>query len=141
MLMLSAAFACASLHAQSLQFLPEIDTYLKINSGVRVYFQAKDDREGGDPLQATLGPGIQFYLKPLLRLRKLAAFDLNDAKKRPIGVRGWISIYHCSECGSQESVLDGCDRSFSGERLISNYRQESRGLGLEGRAIHLALSQ
>jgi hypothetical protein len=77
-------FACASVHAQSVEFLPEIDAYLKLKSDVRVYFQAKDDREGGDPLQATLGPSIQFYLKPLLRLKKIAAFDLNDAKQRPL---------------------------------------------------------
>jgi hypothetical protein len=48
------------------QFLPEVDTYLKLNSKVRVYFQAKDDREGGDPTQATLGPSIQLYFKPLV---------------------------------------------------------------------------
>jgi hypothetical protein len=84
LLTLSLLFACASVHAQSVQFLPEIDTYLKLNPSVRVYFQAKDDREGGDPLQATLGPSIQFYLKPLLRLKKIAAFDLNDAKQRPL---------------------------------------------------------
>jgi hypothetical protein len=77
-------FACASVRAQSVEFLPEIDTYLKLNSNVRVYFQAKDDRDGGDPVQATLGPSIQFYLKPLLRLKKIAAFDLNDAKQRPL---------------------------------------------------------
>jgi hypothetical protein len=77
-------FACTFVCAQSVEFLPEIDTYLKLNSNVRVYFQAKDDREGGDPVQATLGPSVQFYLKPLLRLRRVAAFDLNDAKQRPL---------------------------------------------------------
>jgi len=77
-------FACAFVHAQSVEFLPEIDTYLKLNSNVRVSFQAKDDRDGGDPVQATLGPSIEFYLKPLLKLKKITAFDLNDAKQRPL---------------------------------------------------------
>ena len=81
---LTLLFTCAPSHAQTTEFLPEIDTYLKLNSKVRVYFQAKDDREGGDPTQATLGPSVQFYFKPLLRLRKIAAFDLNDAKQRPL---------------------------------------------------------
>jgi hypothetical protein len=81
---LSLLLACTSIHAQSVEFLPEIDAYLKLNSNVRVYFQAKDDRDGGDPVQATLGPSIQFYLKPLLRLKKITAFDLNDAKQRPL---------------------------------------------------------
>jgi hypothetical protein len=84
LLMFSLLFVRASGHAQTVQFLPEVDTYLKLNSKVRVYFQAKDDREGGDPTQATLGPSIQFYFKPLLKLKKIAAFDLNDAKHRPL---------------------------------------------------------
>jgi hypothetical protein len=81
---LAFLFACTSLHAQSVEFLPEIDTYLKLNPDVRVYFQAKDDRDGGDPVQATLGPSVDFYLKPLLKLKNITAFDLNDAKKRPL---------------------------------------------------------
>ncbi len=70
--------------AQSTQFLPEVDTYLTFNPNARVYFQAKDDREGGDPIQATLGPSVQFFLKPLVRLKKVTTFDLDDAKKRPL---------------------------------------------------------
>jgi hypothetical protein len=81
-LMFSIFFAGASLHAQSVEFLPEIDTYLKLTPNVRVYFQAKDDREGGDPLQATSGPSLQLYHQPLLKLKHIAAFDLNDAKHR-----------------------------------------------------------
>lgn len=77
-------FTCASLGAQSVQFLPEVDAYLTLNSTVRTYFQAKDDREGGDPTQATLGPSIEFYLKPLLKLKKITSFDLDDAKPRPL---------------------------------------------------------
>lgn len=77
-------FTIVSSRAESVQFLPEIDTYLKLNSIVRVYFEAKEDRDGGDPTQATLGPSLQLYLKPLFRLRKITAFDLDDAKKRPL---------------------------------------------------------
>jgi len=75
-------FACLPLRAQEDQFLPEIDAYLKVNPMVRLYFQAKDDREGGDPVQATIGPSAQFYLKPLLKLKRISTFDLDDAKKR-----------------------------------------------------------
>jgi Protein of unknown function (DUF2490) len=73
-----------SLQAQSVQFLPEVDPYLTVNPMLRVYFQAKDDREGGDPTQATLGPSAQFYLKPLVKLKKISAFDLDDSKHRPM---------------------------------------------------------
>lgn len=78
------AFARPISQAQSPQLLPEIDTYLKINPAMRVYFQAEGDRDGGVPIQATLGPSIQFYVKPLLTLRKVTTFDLDDAKKRPL---------------------------------------------------------
>ncbi|MGD0416645.1 MAG: DUF2490 domain-containing protein [Terriglobales bacterium] len=83
-LALSLLFPCASVRAQTVQFLPEIDTYLKLNSMVRVYFEAKEDRDGGDPTQATLGPSLQLYLKPLVKLRNITAFDLDDAKQRPL---------------------------------------------------------
>ena len=65
------ALASASARAQSPQLLPEIDTYLKINPSMRAYFQAEGDRDGGAPIQATIGPSIQFYLKPLLKLQKV----------------------------------------------------------------------
>ena len=64
------------------EFLPEVNTYFKVDSGVRVYFQAKETREGGDPIQAEIGPSIAFFLKPLVRLKDVTEFDLDDAKKR-----------------------------------------------------------
>lgn len=92
-LALSIVFPCASVCAQTVQFLPEIDGHLKLNPIVRVYFEAKEDRDGGDPTQATLGPSMQLYLKPLVRLRNISAFDLDDAKQRPLVVEtGYRSI-------------------------------------------------
>jgi hypothetical protein len=72
--------------AQTPEFLPEIDAYLKVNPVVRVYFQAKGDRDEGVPVQATLGPSLQVYFKPLVKLKKVTAFDLDDAKQRPLVV-------------------------------------------------------
>lgn len=74
--------ASTAAQAQAPQFLPEIDTYLKVNSTVRAYFQAQGDRDEGVPLQATLGPSIQLYVKPLVKLKRITAFDLDDAKQR-----------------------------------------------------------
>ena len=73
---------CAS--AQIDEFLPEIDIHYKVSRDVRVTFQTKETREGGNPTQAEIGPGIAFYLKPLVRLKMVTAFDLNDAKSRPL---------------------------------------------------------
>jgi len=79
-------FHCSPAFAQSsaTEFFPEIDAYFKLNSDIRLVFQAKETREGGDPTQAEMGPSIEFYLKPLLRLKKVTAFDLDDAKSRPL---------------------------------------------------------
>ena len=76
----SSAFAQTS----TTEFLPEIDANFKLNSYVRFVFQAKDTREGGDPTQAEIGPSIEFYLKPLLKLKNVTLFDLDDAKSRPL---------------------------------------------------------
>jgi hypothetical protein len=74
---------CGVARAQD-QFLPEIDVYDKLNSNVRFDFQAKDTRESGDPTQAEVGPSFDFYFRPLLKLKKVTAFDLDDAKARPL---------------------------------------------------------
>lgn len=76
--------ACLPACAQDPQFLPEIDAHLKLNSYVRTYLQAKDDRDGGNPDQFSIGPSIQFYLKPMLKLTRITAFDLDDSKTRPL---------------------------------------------------------
>jgi hypothetical protein len=70
--------------AQETQFLPEADVYLKLNSIVRFRVQAMDTRDGGDPNQAAIGPDLDIFLKPLVRLEKVAAFDLDEAKSRPL---------------------------------------------------------
>jgi hypothetical protein len=77
-------FACVPVRAQTVQFLPQVDTYLKLTLMVRVYAEAKDDRDGGDSTQATTGPSIQLYLEPLLRLKRITAFDLDDSKPRSL---------------------------------------------------------
>jgi hypothetical protein len=77
-------FGCVSVSAQTVQFLPEVDAYLQLNSRFRAYYQAKDDRDGGDSTQFTNGPSLQLFLKPLLKLKRVTTFDLDDAKKRTL---------------------------------------------------------
>jgi hypothetical protein len=75
---------CAPAGAQTFEFLPEVDTYVKLNSSLRFVFQAKETREAGDPTQAEVGPSLEFYLRPLLRLKAVTAFDLDQSKSRPL---------------------------------------------------------
>jgi hypothetical protein len=79
--------------AQSVQFLPETDAHLTLNSYLRTYLQAKDDRDEGASNQFSIGPSLQLYLKPLLKLKNITAFDLDDAKKRPLALEiGYRSV-------------------------------------------------
>jgi hypothetical protein len=74
--------ACVSARAQNIQFLPEVDAHLTLNSTFRTYLEAKDDRDGGEQDQFAIGPSLQLYMKPLIKLKKVTAFDLDDAKSR-----------------------------------------------------------
>ena len=75
---------CGQTRAQTFQFLPEADAYYRIQPDIRFSFQAKETREAGDPTQAEIGPSFDFFLKPLIRLRDVTAFDLDDSKSRPL---------------------------------------------------------
>jgi len=77
-------FSALSRAQESKQFLPEIDVYYSINPLMRTSFQAKQTREGGDPTQAQIGPSIEFYLKPWIKLQNATIFDLDEAKKRAL---------------------------------------------------------
>ncbi len=81
-LFIFSCLAGSPLHAQETEFLPEVDAYLKLNSAFHAYLQAKDDREGGDPSQFSFGPSVQLFLKPLIRLKTVRTFDLDDSKAR-----------------------------------------------------------
>jgi uncharacterized protein DUF2490 len=73
---------CSPARAQNVQFLPEVDAHVTLNSNFRAYLEAKDDRDGGDPAQFAIGPSIQLYLKPLVKLKEVTKFDLDDTKSR-----------------------------------------------------------
>src|SRR5579871_1551398 len=70
--------------AQSVEFLPEVDAWIKLSSLMRTYAEAKDDRDAGMQDQFAIGPSLQFYCKPLVKLKNITAFDLDDAKARTL---------------------------------------------------------
>jgi hypothetical protein len=72
------------LFGQTFQFLPEVDAYAKLQPEIRFNFQAKETREAGDPTQVEIGPGFDFFMKPLIRLKDVTVFDLDNAKSRPL---------------------------------------------------------
>jgi len=69
--------------AQSVkQFWPEVDVYAPLASNTRFAFEAKDTREGQLSQQWQFGPSIEFYVTPLLRLRKLSTLPKDEARAR-----------------------------------------------------------
>ena len=72
---------------QSLQAWPEVDTYISLNSDVRVSFFAAATREDRQGASAELGPNIDFYFKPLRKLDRITIFELDQSKSRLVMVR------------------------------------------------------
>ncbi len=69
-------------HAQTSQFLPEIDAYYKVSSPVRVWLQAKETSEALSPVTAEFGPSLDFSIKSPVKLQEITTFDLDDSKSR-----------------------------------------------------------
>jgi hypothetical protein len=66
-------------------FLPEVDAYVRQASNVRLELQGKGAiQAGGGFYGATLGPSLEFNLKPLKKLKDIALFDLDDMKCMPV---------------------------------------------------------
>lgn len=104
--LLFISIACALCYAQDTQFLPEVDTHVTLNSKVRLLVQAKDDRDGGDPQQFTFGPSIQFYFKPLLKLKEVSLFNLDDAKRRPLVFESGYRIITAPDTSATNRLLE-----------------------------------
>lgn len=67
-------------HAQNTQsqWWPELDTYLRLNQKTRVSFFAKRSTDGNNYDSVSIGPNLDFYLKPLRR--KLRTNDVTKDK-------------------------------------------------------------
>jgi hypothetical protein len=72
---------------QSYQTWPEIDTYLRLSSDVRASFFAATTKENRQGTDAEVGPNIDFFLKPLMKLKRITIFDLDRSKDRPLMLR------------------------------------------------------
>jgi hypothetical protein len=82
-MLVAPALACGAT-AQISELLPEVDAYYKVNPELRIWMQAKKTYEANAPVTAEFGPSLDFYLKPMIRLQDITAFDLDDSKSRPL---------------------------------------------------------
>ena len=75
----TAAMACQALSAQSSQgqFLPEIDAYWTLNPAMRVQTLVPRTKDGDRFSSATVGLGVNFFVKPLSSKRRTNADEAN----------------------------------------------------------------
>jgi hypothetical protein len=73
------------------QFLPEVDLYYLIPADnqsrlpdTRLWFQAKNTREAGDPVSAEFGPSVELLLKSWHLFTAIPLFDIDESKSRPL---------------------------------------------------------
>ena len=105
--------ACVPAPAQDVQFLPEVDAHLRLNSSFRAYLEAKNDRDGGDPTQFAIGPSIQLYLKPLVKLKEVTRFDLDDAKSRFLVLEAGYRYLTAPDAPPENRMLTAATLNFS----------------------------
>jgi hypothetical protein len=87
-------------------FLPEVDVHYEFNSKARLYLQAKDDRDGGDPQQATIGPSILLYRGPLMKLKHLLVFDLDTTKSRPVVLETGYRVITAPDAAVENRLIE-----------------------------------
>lgn len=116
-------FACLPARAQDPQLLPEVDAHLELNSRFRAYLQAKDDRDGGDPAQFQFGPSVQFYLKPLLKLKNVSTFDLDDSKSRALVLEAGYRYIIAPDAPPENRMLAAATANFP---LLHGFRLADR---------------
>jgi hypothetical protein len=100
---------CASAGAQQgvqNDFLPEVDVHLEVSPNARFYLQAKEDRDGGDPQQATVGPSLLLYRKPLMNLKHVLVFDLDTTKSRPVVVEVGYRVITAPAAAIENRMID-----------------------------------
>jgi Protein of unknown function (DUF2490) len=118
--MLLTCLGCPKMRAQDSEFqtLPELDTHIELNDSARIYVQAKDDRDGGDPTQFTLGPSILFYRKPLLSLKRALVFDLDTTKSRPVVVETGYRVITAPDTAVENRLVEAVTFHFP---LVSGF--------------------
>lgn len=85
-LLVLLAFFPARAQISTTAYFPEIDAYLQLNPNLQLNFQAKNELENGDLIRAQIGPSLQFYVKPLKKLKDVTIFDLDRARCMPLAI-------------------------------------------------------
>ncbi len=86
-LLLAILASPLTVQTQSLQAWPEVDTYLRLNPDLRVSFFAAATRENRQGTSSEAGPNFDFYFKPMVKLKRITIFELDQSKSRLVMLR------------------------------------------------------
>jgi len=103
--LLAVLILCQAAGAQSKQFWPEVDLYKKLNEHSRFHFIAQLTREHEESTDMDLGFDVDFYLKPLVKLRKLGGLALDESKNRPLLLRVGYHYLPSTEGANEHRVI------------------------------------
>ncbi len=101
LIVFSAFAACA----QTEQLLPEVDTYIRIHSNLRLFFLTQVSMENDAATQAAIGPNLDIFVKPWFKLGRVAGFQLDEAKSRPLSFRVGYNYIPSTDGPTENRIL------------------------------------
>jgi Protein of unknown function (DUF2490) len=90
---------------QTVQFWPEVDTYLKLDPKLRLSFIATTTQESGSTVGSEVGANLDIFLKPLFKLKRFTVFQLDESKSRLLTFRAGYHYLPSSNGSDENRVL------------------------------------
>lgn len=123
----------------NIPILPEIDTYVKLNENMRLLFIASQTCENRTNEDAEIGPNMDFYLKPLFKLDKIACLQLDKSKSPTAHVSRRISLHALDEESYRKQIRVGSNSARSIRPRDIGYRPQPRRPSPDSGEILLAI--
>jgi hypothetical protein len=98
---------------QSFQAWPEVDAYFQLNSNVRVSIFDAATRENRQETSAEIGPNIDFFFKPLVKLKRIAIFELDQSKNSLVMLRLGYRYMPTTDGPTEHRGVCGSDSALS----------------------------
>ena len=112
--------------AQTTPVWPEIDTYVKLDDQIRLYFLATTVQENRESTEAEFGANVDLQIKQFRRRTPLLEYRLDESKNRLLMVRiGYRYLpSYTGGAAEQRGVLEATPRyplkGFLGDVLVSD---------------------
>ena len=87
MSMLFVLFLFMPARGQTGQYWPEINFYRTLDSNSRFHFITTLTRENGESTEIEVGGDLDFYFKPLVKLRRFGGRQVDESKSMPLLLR------------------------------------------------------